>query len=104
LHQTCDQGFSLPNASGFGTHAGQPRSPQRCTLVDRCGGHNLITTFPVGSVPGWVDCSGDHSHTLFYDVKPGAVSGGTVTSVDVRDGGQTAFAIVDGSPTGRPPR
>ena len=22
LHQSCDQGFALPNATGFGTHAG----------------------------------------------------------------------------------
>jgi hypothetical protein len=48
--------------------------------------------------------SGDRSHILFYDIKPGAVSGGTVTSVDLRDGKQTTFAIVDGSPTLRAPR
>jgi hypothetical protein len=79
----------------------------RRTTHQRLGSPRRMVSRPRTNQPGTPSpqrCSGDRSHVLFYDVKPGAVSGGTVTSVDLRDGKQTTLAIVDGSPTGRVPR
>jgi serine/threonine kinase PknH len=62
LHQTCDQGFSLPNATGFGTHAGRGTPETSCLFAD-----SVLTTYwaeygnasPLPravSAPGAVDC------------------------------------------------
>ena len=82
-----------------------PNEPPRDTatttlyLVDPAGGRYPITTFPPGSTAWLIDWSADRSHALFNAAKPGPVDDGTVISVDLRNGKQTTFAVVDGSPT-----
>lgn len=62
LHQSCDQGFSLPNATGFGTHAGRGTPETSCLFAN-----SVLTTYwaeygdasPLPravSAPGAVDC------------------------------------------------
>jgi serine/threonine kinase PknH len=62
LHQSCDQGFSLPNATGFGTHAGRGTPETSCLFTK-----SVLTTYwaqygnasPLPravSAPGAVDC------------------------------------------------
>jgi hypothetical protein len=65
-------------------------------LVDPAGGRYPIITFPTGSTPRLKDWSGDRSHALFQLVKPGYVSGGMVISVDLHNGKQTTFPMVEG--------
>jgi hypothetical protein len=69
-------------------------------LIDPVGGRYPITTFPTGSTARLVDWSGDRSHALLDAAKPGSVSGGTVISLDLRNGKQTTFSLVEGSPIG----
>jgi serine/threonine-protein kinase len=62
LHQPCDQGFSLPDATGFGTHAGRGTPETSCLFTN-----SVLTTYwaeygnasPLPravSAPGAVDC------------------------------------------------
>lgn len=62
LHQSCDQGFSLPNATGFGTRAGRGTPETSCLFAN-----SVLTTYwaeygdasPLAravSAPGAVDC------------------------------------------------
>lgn len=62
LHQSCDQGFSLPNATGFGTHGGRGTPETSCLFAN-----SVLTTYwaeygnasPLPravSAPGAVDC------------------------------------------------
>src|SRR5262249_27526307 len=62
LHQSCDQGFSLPTATGFGTHAGRGTPETSCLFAD-----SVLTSYwaeygnasPLPravSAPGAVDC------------------------------------------------
>ncbi|MCV7198078.1 serine/threonine-protein kinase [Mycobacterium angelicum] len=62
LHQTCDQGFSLPTATGFATHAGRGTPETSCLFAD-----SVLTSYwaeygnasPLPravSAPGAVDC------------------------------------------------
>lgn len=62
MHQTCDQGFTLPNATGFGTHAGRGTPETSCLLAN-----SVLTAYwaeygdasPLPravSAPGAVDC------------------------------------------------
>lgn len=62
LHQSCDQGFSLPDVTGFGTRAGRGTPETSCFLA-----HSVLTTYwaeygdasPLPravSAPGAVDC------------------------------------------------
>jgi serine/threonine kinase PknH len=62
LHQSCDQGFSLPTATGFGTHAGRGTPETSCLFAN-----SVLTTYwaeygnasPLPravSAPGAVDC------------------------------------------------
>lgn len=69
-------------------------------LVDPAGGRYPIVTFPAGTTAGVVDWSGDRTHALLQAAQPGSVSNHTVTSVDLRDGKRTSFAVVDGGPIG----
>ncbi|MDT5146253.1 MAG: serine/threonine protein kinase, bacterial [Mycobacterium sp.] len=63
LHQTCDQGFALPTATGFGTHGGRGTPETSCLLAD-----SVLTSYwaeygnasPLPravSAPGAVDCT-----------------------------------------------
>jgi serine/threonine kinase PknH len=63
LHQSCDQGFSLPSATGFGTHAGRGTPETSCLLAN-----SVLTSYwaeygnasPLPravSAPGAVDCT-----------------------------------------------
>jgi len=65
-------------------------------LVDPAGGRYPITTFPAGSTAWFVDWSGDRSHALFHEIKPGSASGDTAISVDLRNGKQTTFPVIKG--------
>lgn len=67
-------------------------------LVDPAGGRYPITTFPAGSGARLLDWSGDGSHALFYAAKSGSPHDETALSVDLRNGEQTTFAVVDGGP------
>lgn len=62
LHQTCDEGFSLPTATGFGTHAGRGTPQTSCLFAN-----SVLTAYwaeygdasPLPravSAPGAVDC------------------------------------------------
>lgn len=62
LHQSCDQGFALPDATGFGTRAGRGTPETSCLFA-----HSVLTTYwaeygdasPLPravSAPGAVDC------------------------------------------------
>ncbi len=62
LHQSCDQGFTLPTATGFGTHAGRGTPETSCLFAN-----SVLTTYwaeygnasPLPravSAPGAVDC------------------------------------------------
>ncbi|OBK46782.1 serine/threonine-protein kinase [Mycobacterium sp. 1081908.1] len=62
LHQSCDQGFSVPTATGFGTHAGRGTPETSCLFAN-----SVLTTYwaeygnasPLPravSAPGAVDC------------------------------------------------
>nr|WP_082947428.1 serine/threonine-protein kinase [Mycobacterium sp. E2479] len=62
LHQSCDQGFSLPNATGFGSHAGRGTPETSCLFAN-----SVLSTYwaeygnasPLPravSAPGAVDC------------------------------------------------
>jgi serine/threonine-protein kinase len=62
LHQSCDQGFSLPTATGFGAHAGRGTPETSCLFAD-----SVLTSYwaeygnasPLPravSAPGAVDC------------------------------------------------
>ena len=62
LHQSCDQGFTLPNATGFATHAGRGTPETSCLFAN-----SVLTTYwaeygdasPLPravSAPGAVDC------------------------------------------------
>ncbi|WP_297737360.1 hypothetical protein [Mycobacterium sp.] len=69
-------------------------------LVDPAGGRYPISTFPPGSDARLVDWSNDGGHALFYATKPGSLSVGTAIAVDLRNGKQVTFTVVDGSPIG----
>ncbi|WP_264033075.1 hypothetical protein [Mycobacterium fragae] len=69
-------------------------------LVDPAGGRYPIITFPPGSTARLVDWSGDRSRALFDVAKPGSMTGGTVISVDLRNGKQIAFPVGKGGPIG----
>jgi serine/threonine kinase PknH len=61
-HQTCDQGFTLPNATGFGTHAGRGTAETSClftqsVLTSYWGAYGNASPLPRAvSAPGAVDC------------------------------------------------
>jgi serine/threonine-protein kinase len=61
-HQSCDQGFSSPNASGFGTHAGRGTAETSClftqsVLTSYWGAYGNASPLPRAvSAPGAVDC------------------------------------------------
>jgi predicted Ser/Thr protein kinase len=63
LHQSCDQGFSLPTASGFGTHAGRGTPETSClfangVLTSYWAEYGNASPLPRAvSAPGAVDCS-----------------------------------------------
>jgi hypothetical protein len=63
LHQTCDQGFSLPTARGFGTHAGRGTPETSClftnsVLTSYWAEYGNASPLPRAvSAPGAVDCS-----------------------------------------------
>jgi hypothetical protein len=69
-------------------------------LVDPAGGRYPITSFPTASTARLVDWSGDGSHALFYATQRGSRSDGTAIAVDLRNGNQTTFPVVDGGPVG----
>ncbi|ORV56900.1 serine/threonine-protein kinase [Mycobacterium fragae] len=63
LHQSCDQGFTLPTATGFGTHSGRGTPETSCLFAN-----NVLTAYwaeygnasPLPravSAPGAVDCT-----------------------------------------------
>lgn len=62
LHQSCDDGFSLPNASGFGTHAGRGTAETTClftksVLTSYWAEYGNANGIPrTVSAPGAVDC------------------------------------------------
>jgi predicted Ser/Thr protein kinase len=62
-HQSCDQGFSLPNASGFGTHAGRGTAETSCLFTDSVltsywGAYGNASPLPRAvSAPGAVACT-----------------------------------------------
>jgi serine/threonine kinase PknH len=62
LHQTCDPGFSLPNATGFGTHAGRGTPETSClfansVLTSYWAEYGNASPLPRAvSAPGAVDC------------------------------------------------
>jgi serine/threonine kinase PknH len=62
-HQSCDQGFSLPNASGFGTHAGRGTPETSClfansVLTSYWAEYGNASPLPRAvSAPGAVDCT-----------------------------------------------
>lgn len=61
-HQSCDQGFTLPNATGFGTHAGRGTAETSClftqsVLTSYWGAYGNASPLPRAvSAPGAVDC------------------------------------------------
>jgi predicted Ser/Thr protein kinase len=61
-HQSCNQGFSSPNASGFGTHAGRGTAETSClftqsVLTSYWGAYGNASPLPRAvSAPGAVDC------------------------------------------------
>jgi serine/threonine protein kinase len=63
LHQSCDQGFTLPTGSGFGTHAGRGTPETSClftsgVLTSYWAEYGNASPLPRGvSAPGAVDCS-----------------------------------------------
>ncbi|OMC18362.1 hypothetical protein A5736_14760 [Mycobacterium sp. SP-6446] len=85
---------------------GAPDEPDPATvtttlyLVDPAGGRYPITTFPAGSTARLVDWSADGSHVLVSAFKPGSLQDHTAIAVDLRDGKQTTFSVVDGGPIG----
>jgi serine/threonine protein kinase len=62
LHQSCDQGFSLPNATGFGTHAGRGTPETSCFFTDSVlrsywAEYGEASPLPRSvSAPGAIDC------------------------------------------------
>jgi len=62
MHQTCDQGFTLPNATGFGTHAGRGTPETSClfansVLTSYWAEYGNASPLPRAvSAPGAVDC------------------------------------------------
>jgi serine/threonine-protein kinase len=62
LHQSCDQGFSLPMATGFGTHAGRGTPETSClfansVLTSYWAEYGNASPLPRAvSAPGAVDC------------------------------------------------
>jgi serine/threonine-protein kinase len=62
LHQSCDQGFSLPTATGFGTHAGRGTPETSClfansVLTSYWAEYGNASPLPRAiSAPGAVDC------------------------------------------------
>ena len=69
-------------------------------LIDPAGNRYPITTFPAGSTFRMVDWARDGSHALLYAHRPGVLSGGTVISVDLHNGQQSTFPVVDDGPIG----
>ena len=63
LHQSCDQGFTLPGGSGFGTHAGRGTPETSCHFADSVltsywATYGNASALPRAvSAPGTVDCS-----------------------------------------------
>jgi predicted Ser/Thr protein kinase len=63
LHQSCDQGFSLPTATGFGTHAGRGTPETSClfaksVLNSYWAEYGNASPLPRAvSAPGAVDCA-----------------------------------------------
>jgi serine/threonine-protein kinase len=61
-HQSCDQGFSLPDATGFGTHAGRGTPETSCLFTESVlksywGAYGNASPLPRAvSAPGAVDC------------------------------------------------
>lgn len=62
LHQSCDDGFTLPNAGGFGTHAGRGTAETTClftksVLTSYWSEYGNASGIPrTVSAPGAVDC------------------------------------------------
>jgi hypothetical protein len=62
-HQSCDQGFSLPGATGFGTHAGRGTPETSClfansVLTSYWAAYGNASPLPRAvSAPGAVDCT-----------------------------------------------
>jgi serine/threonine-protein kinase len=62
LHQSCDQGFTLPTATGFGTHAGRGTPETSClfansVLTSYWAEYGNASPLPRAvSAPGAVDC------------------------------------------------
>jgi len=62
LHQSCDQGFALPSATGFGTHAGRGTPETSClfansVLTSYWAEYGNASPLPRAvSAPGAVDC------------------------------------------------
>jgi serine/threonine-protein kinase len=63
LRQSCDQGFTLPNRDGFGTHAGRGTPETSCFFTDsvlRAYWDQYGNASPLPravSAPGAVDCA-----------------------------------------------
>jgi serine/threonine-protein kinase len=63
LHQSCDQGFALPTATGFGSHAGRGTPETSCFFTDSVlrsywAEYGNASPLPRSvSAPGAVDCS-----------------------------------------------
>ena len=63
LHQSCDEGFSLPDATGFGTHAGRGTAETSClfakgVLTAYWAEYGDASPLPRAvSAPGTVDCA-----------------------------------------------
>jgi serine/threonine-protein kinase len=63
LHQSCDQGFTLPTATGFGTHAGRGSPETSCyfansVLTSYWAEYGNASPLPRAvSAPGAVDCT-----------------------------------------------
>jgi serine/threonine-protein kinase len=62
MHQSCDQGFTLPNATGYGTHAGRGTPETSClfansVLTSYWAEYGNASPLPRAvSAPGAVDC------------------------------------------------
>jgi serine/threonine-protein kinase len=62
LHQSCDQGFTLPNATGYGTHAGRGTPETSCLFANSVltaywAEYGNASPLPRAvSAPGAVDC------------------------------------------------
>ena len=62
LHQSCDQGFTLPDATGFGTHAGRGTPETSCLFANSVltaywAEYGDVSPLPRAvSAPGAVDC------------------------------------------------